>query len=683
MNRTHRILILSPLCLFAVGAVVNLTARSVETPAGEIAAVSAQPPGDTPGDGLRVTVSYKGVPLTDVISDLNAKLGKPGYIRVSPEVIAEGLTVTVMVRDLAIDSLLEVIANVHGLHVARDGDGIVLRRESVEEVEDSEADGDIAEPERKLQATGLRLSEVRVATLGVEGGVGMSQRRSRHDAFAPSPMLMPVSGGDEAWNREAYEAIRENRFESPWAAPLSTFSIDVDGASYANVRGQIEAGRAVVPDSVRIEEFVNYFPYAYPAPAPDAEAPFAVVVDAAEAPWNPANRLVRIGIKAKEIPWEDRPDSNLVFLIDVSGSMNAQNKLPLVKDSLRLLVEQLDANDRVAIVVYAGAAGVVLPSTTANNTETILHALDNLRAGGSTNGGEGIRLAYRIARENRIEGGTNRVVLCTDGDFNVGTSSEGELTRLIEKEAADGTQLTLLGFGRGNFQDDRMEALSNRGNGNYAYIDSLNEGRRVFLHQLTGTLLTVASDVKIQVEFNPQEVASYRLVGYENRLLRAEDFADDTVDAGEIGAGHTVTALYEIVPVKSATETAEEDKDLRYQDRTVRPERAGELLNVAIRYKQPGATESVRMDVPFVDPGGVMEAADADFRFAAAVAGWAQILRESEHAGTLDGQSLREIAASAIGRDPGGYRAEFVGLLSRWERSLEPQESSGGERSEP
>lgn len=624
---------------------------------------------------LRLSLRWEAVPLADALKDLNARIGKPGYIRQAPELAAENLKLHLSVREMALDDLMVLIANLHGLKIESVPDGILLRRLSPGEATDGVVEEDEA-------TTALHTDSVRKQSTVGSSVASPPPPQSRHrtmalseDAFAAPRrssglwLSAPVPADAEAdWNRDAYASVRENRFESPWSAPLSTFSIDVDGASYANVRSQLNAGRPVVPDSVRIEEFVNYFPYDYPAPEPDAAEPFAVSVDAAKAPWNPDNRLVRIGIKAKEIPWEDRPDSNLVFLVDVSGSMRGPNRLPLVKESLRLLVEQLDADDRVAVVVYAGAAGLVLPSTTANNTETILHALDNLRAGGSTNGGQGIRLAYKVARDNFIPGGTNRVVLCTDGDFNVGTSSEGELTRLIADEAADGTQLTILGFGRGNFQDDRMESLSNRGNGNYAYIDSLNEGRRVFLHQLTGTLLTVASDVKIQVEFNPMKVASYRLVGYENRRLRAEDFDDDTVDAGEIGAGHTVTALYEIVPAGEASAPAETGP-LRYQDREVKAGATGELLNVAIRYKNPGADQSVRLDRPFVDDGAGMQAAGEDFRFAAAVASFAQVLRESEFAGSIDAKTIQRMAASAIGSDPGGYRAEFVGLVGKWEQA--------------
>jgi Ca-activated chloride channel family protein len=345
---------------------------------------------------------------------------------------------------------------------------------------------------------------------------------------------------------EGYASITENPYRLTAREPLSTFGIDVDTASYANVRRFLNQGQLPPAGAVRIEELINYFSYDYPQP--EWDLPFSVNAEVAGCPWHEGHRLVRIGLKGREIEVDDRPAGNLVFLLDVSGSMRAGNKLPLVKAALRLLVERLNSHDRIALVVYAGASGLALPSTPADQRETILSALDNLQAGGSTNGAEGIELAYQVARENFVPGGINRVILCTDGDFNVGATSDSELVRQIEDKAKTGVFLSVLGFGMGNYQDSKMQLLADKGNGNHAYIDSLGEARKVLVEEMAGTLLTIAKDVKIQVDFNPAHVAAYRLIGYENRMLKAEDFRDDTKDAGEIGAGHTVTALYEIIP---------------------------------------------------------------------------------------------------------------------------------------
>ncbi len=355
----------------------------------------------------------------------------------------------------------------------------------------------------------------------------------------------PAVGSSGEFNTEAYDRIVDNPFLAVQQNPLSTFSIDVDTASYANMRRFLQDGRLPPKDAVRIEELLNYFPYRYPPPGDDA--PFSVNIEVAKAPWALEHRLVRIGLKAKDLPQEKRPASNLVFLIDVSGSMEPANKLPLLRSALKLLIANLQERDRVAIVVYAGASGLVLPST--NDPRAMIAAMDNLDAGGSTNAGEGIELAYKIAREKFITGGNNRVILCTDGDFNVGVTNEGDLTRVIEEKAKSKVFLSVLGFGMGNYKDAMIEKLADKGNGNYAYIDTLQEARKVLVEQMGGTLFTIAKDVKVQVEFNPQMISAYRLIGYENRLLRAEDFKDDKKDAGEIGAGHTVTVLYELAPV--------------------------------------------------------------------------------------------------------------------------------------
>ncbi len=470
-----------------------------------------------------------------------------------------------------------------------------------------------------------------------------------------------ASATREEANREGYNRIVENVFQSPLDSPLSTFSIDVDTASYANVRRMIEGGRFPPADAVRIEELVNYFRYDYAQPT--GEAPFSVSVDSASAPWKERNRLVRIGLQGKVIPPAERPAANLVFLVDVSGSMSAANKLPLARKALGLLVEQMDGEDRIAVVVYAGSSGLALPSTTANNKETILHALGNLKAGGSTNGGSGITLAYEVAQKHLVEGGINRVILCTDGDFNVGVSDQGALTRLIEENAASGVFFSAIGFGSGNYRDDMMESFSNRGNGNYAYVDSESEARKVFVEDMLGTLLTIAKDVKIQVEFNPALVESYRLIGYENRALAARDFNDDRKDAGEIGSGHGVTALYEVVPAGSGQGGAEVDP-LRYQS-TAKVVESEELLTVKLRYKLPEADTSSLLEHPFVDSGRDLAEAGDDLRFAAAVAGFGMLLRDSEYANGYGMSEVVDLARASVGRNEGGHKLEFVDLAHK------------------
>ncbi len=462
------------------------------------------------------------------------------------------------------------------------------------------------------------------------------------------------------WNTESYARIEESGFRSVDVNPLSTFSIDVDRASYANVRRFLQDGQRPPVDAVRIEEMVNYFPYEWAEVR--GEHPFSVTTEVWEAPWNPRHRLVRVGLRARSIDIEDLPPSNLVFLLDVSGSMNSPDKLPLLKQALRLLVEQLREEDRVSVVVYAGAAGVVLPSTPGSERGDILAALERLEAGGSTAGGAGLRLAYSIARENYVDGGNNRIILATDGDFNVGPSSDGEMVRLIERERESGTFLTVLGFGTGNLKDSKMEQIADHGNGNFAYVDNLFEARKVLVEEMGGTLLTLAKDVKLQVEFNPARAASYRLIGYENRLLANEDFNDDTKDAGELGAGHTVTALYEVVPVGVAERSVD---PLRYgpergADRGSSVDRATEeLMYVKIRYKEPSGARSKLLDHVVMDR---ISRPSTDFRFAAAVAGFGMLLRDSPHAGDLTLPQVIELAEGALGPDRRGYRSEFVRL---------------------
>jgi Ca-activated chloride channel family protein len=467
-------------------------------------------------------------------------------------------------------------------------------------------------------------------------------------------------------DRETYAPIQENPLRSPQVEPLSTFSIDVDTASYANVRRFLTSGRRPPRDAVRIEELINYF--RYDDPLPQGDEPFSVSVEAAASPWHVDRLLVRVGLRGSEIAHQERPAGNLVFLIDVSGSMGDANKLPLVKQSLSLLVEELGSDDRISIVTYAGEAGLKLPSTSGDARETILAAINSLSSGGSTHGSAGIELAYRQAAEHFIAGGVNRVILATDGDLNVGITNDDALEALIREKAKAGTFLTVLGFGEGNLQDAKMERIADRGNGIYAYIDGLREARKVLVEQLTGSTITIAKDVKIQVEFNPATVAGYRLIGYENRLLAAEDFRDDTKDAGEIGAGHGVTALYEIVP--RGVPAGRGAEPLKYQRQPEPPvpldsEASSDLLTVKLRWKRPDEHESRLFEVPLADRGGSFASASSNLRFAAAVASFGMLLRGSDGAGGVSFERTAEIAGGALGSDPGGYRAEFVDLVRR------------------
>ena len=465
---------------------------------------------------------------------------------------------------------------------------------------------------------------------------------------------------------EDYRRIYENPFLGAGDNPLSTFSIDVDRASYSNVRRFLSSHQRPPADAVRIEELVNYFAYDYAEPT--GAHPFTVATDRAPAPWNPRHQLVRIGLQGRRYASREIPPSNLVFLIDVSGSMSSPDKLPLVKQAFSVLVQRLREEDRIAIVVYAGRAGLVLPSTSGDRKEEILGALARLESGGSTAGGEGIRLAYEVARRHHIDGGNNRVILATDGDFNVGMTSDGDLTRLIEEKRRQGTYLTVLGFGTGNYKDGRMEQLADKGNGNYAYIDDITEARKVFGTELTSTLFTIAKDVKIQVEFNPARVHSYRLIGYENRMLAKEDFNDDTKDAGELGAGHTVTALYEVVPVGAEDRSGRSVDPLRYQRPEPRRESVGsrtdEWMTVKLRYKRPNE-ETSRLLQHVVRSGDGLSRVSGDFAFAASVASFGMILRDSEHRGDASFDDVLRLARAGQGEDEYGYRAEFIRMVER------------------
>ncbi|WP_339748884.1 VWA domain-containing protein [uncultured Rubinisphaera sp.] len=466
------------------------------------------------------------------------------------------------------------------------------------------------------------------------------------------------------FNTEAYDHIEENPFLLAKTNPLSTFSVDVDTASYANLRRYLNNDQLPTAGAVRIEELINYFEYNYPPPS--GAEPFSVHVEVAQCPWAEGHQLAKIGLKGLEIEYQDRPLSNLVFLLDVSGSMQDANKLPLVKSAMKLMLEQLGENDRIAICVYAGASGLVLPSTGADHKTEIFSKLDELAAGGPTNGGEGIELAYRVAEENFITGGVNRVILCTDGDFNVGMSSQSALVDLIQHKAKSGVFLSVLGFGTGNLKDSTMEKLADKGNGNYAYIDTMNEAEKVLVEQMSGTLITIAKDVKIQVDFNPAHIQSYRLIGYENRMLRDEDFLDDSKDAGEIGAGHTVTALYELLPVgiESQPDAVEPSKYQETQELSALAD-SDELLTVRLRYKDPDGIDSQPLSMPVKKQDTPFEEASTDFQFASAVAAFGMLLRDSRNSGTMTLERVSEIAEKNLGTDRHGYRQEFLQLVQK------------------
>jgi Ca-activated chloride channel family protein len=510
-----------------------------------------------------------------------------------------------------------------------------------------------------LSTAMLVLSACGAAGKAEEGWVGDRELASLPEP-AESLAVMPETAAE--FNTEEYDRIYENEFLEALSNPLSTVSIDVDTASYSNVRRFINDSQLPPQDAVRIEELINYFSYDYPQP--EGEHPFSVYTEVSEAPWNLDHRLVHIGLQGLDVPKEELPNSNLVFLLDVSGSMNDPNKLPLVKSGFKLLTEQLGERDRVAIVVYAGAAGQVLPSTNGENKAAILDALEMLEAGGSTAGGQGIELAYRIAAENFIEGGNNRVILATDGDFNVGPSSDAALIRLIEEKREQGIFLSVLGFGSGNLKDSKMEQLADKGNGNYYYIDSIREAKKVLVSEMAGTLLTIAKDVKIQIEFNPTKVKAYRLIGYENRLLAKEDFADDTKDAGELGAGTAVTFLYEIIPA-GADEAVRATPELKYQDTEVSDEAvlSNELLTVSLRYKLPDGDESTLITQPVLDESIPLDQTSDNFRFAAAVAEFGMLLRDSAFKGDATYQDVGELAQGSLGNDEAGFRFEFLKMV--------------------
>jgi Ca-activated chloride channel homolog len=536
-----------------------------------------------------------------------------------------------------------------------------------------------AVPDARLSASSPRasllaeaaFSDAQSGSAGMSGGI-VSTNDMRFGGPMPRPIPGPLHKGMwPPWqkqrgdfNTEAYANISDNPFLDVTQNPLSTFSIDVDTASYSNVRRFLDSGKLPPKDAVRIEELVNYFDYSYKGPKDNR--PFAANIEISEAPWKPEHKLLRIGLKAREIAPGRRPNSNLVFLLDVSGSMADENKLPLVKQAMRLLVDQLTESDRVAIVVYASDTSVYLPSTSGDQKEKLRHAIERLHAGGSTNGASGIQLAYQTAKEGFIQSGVNRVILATDGDFNVGITNQGDLTRLIEEKAKSGIFLSALGFGMGNYKDSTLELLANKGRGNYAYIDNLNEAKKVLVEQINATLVSVAKDVKIQVEFNPRRVSAYRLIGYEDRLMAKEDFNDDTKQAGVIGSGHAVTALYELVPA-GMSESKPGVDPLKYQKPAQVSSHADsdELLTVKIRSKEPESDKSVLSDFAVKDSKEKFANASEDFKFAASVAAFGLVLRDSPHKGNADLERALDWAKVGKGADSHGYRQEFIRLIHR------------------
>ncbi len=468
---------------------------------------------------------------------------------------------------------------------------------------------------------------------------------------------------EKSHNTEQYDLIVENDFHSAINKPLSTFGIDVDNASYSNTRRFLTSGQMPPRDAVRIEEFINYFNYDYEQP--DGEHPFKVATEIADCPWNTDHRLVHIGLKAKEVPMTKVPPSNLVFLIDVSGSMDQPNKLPLLKQALKMLIKEIRDQDRIAMVVYAGASGVVLESMPGTKRRVMRNALAELQAGGSTNGAAGIAQAYGIAQKNFIEGGNNRVILATDGDFNVGVSSDAELVQIIERERKKGIFLSVLGFGTGNLKDAKMEKIADNGNGNYFYIDNPDEARKVLVDEITKTIFTLAKDVKLQVEFNPAQVKEYRLIGYENRVLNDEDFNNDEKDSGDMGAGHTVTALYEVIPAGSESTMTSSVDDLKYQDRKIKNSAGDDpdLMTIKIRYKHPDSDTSIPFELTTRDTGKDLAEASENFKFSAAVAGFGMLLRDSKYKGGATYDNIEALAIQGKGKDEKGYREEFIRLI--------------------
>jgi Ca-activated chloride channel homolog len=511
-----------------------------------------------------------------------------------------------------------------------------------------------------LQQDMVSLEEVAAIGYGVMKKSKCTEATVSHNSY-PAQSYSSVTTQVQADKKdESYTSINENGYKNPVQSPLSTLSIDVDAASYSNVRRFLNDGTIPPADAVRVEEMINYFDYDYPQPL--GVHPFKIIYELGECPWNKENKLLHIGLQGKKFSNNEIPASNLVFLIDVSGSMSSENKLPLVKKAFKLLVSQLREKDKVAIVVYAGSSGLVLPSTSGDKKAVILNALDQLQSGGSTAGAAGLKLAYKVAEDNIMEDGNNRIIIATDGDFNVGPSSNSEMEQMIIKYREKGIFISVAGFGMGNYKDDKMEIIADKGNGNYSYIDNLMEAKKVFINEFSSTLYTIAKDVKIQIEFNPAYVAEYRLVGYENRLLNEEDFDNDKKDAGELGAGHTVTALYEIVPTGSDHSYTRKLKYQKSEVISLLPEN-NELATIKFRYKKPDGTKSILMEETIPCETVNLNEASNNFKFSAAVAGFGMLLRNSDYKGDINYDEILDLARSSKGKDNDGFRAEFINLV--------------------
>jgi Ca-activated chloride channel homolog len=536
--------------------------------------------------------------------------------------------------------------------------------------------------EKRKDVTGS-LAYMNGAVVSSKNSNDVYRKVRRKDPGADDEKYFQKNYDSTAFNTEEYESIVENRFLAATENPLSTFSIDVDGGSYSNVRRYLQQGQLPPSGAVRIEELINYFHYDYPQPV--GNDPFSINTEIGECAWSPEHKLVMIGLQGKKIPLENLPASNLVFLIDVSGSMMEPEKLPLVQRSLSMLVDQLREQDRVSLVVYAGNAGLVMPSTSGMEKKKIKDAIETLEAGGSTAGGAGIQLAYKVAEQHFVKGGNNRVILCTDGDFNVGPSSDADLLDMIDKEKKSGVFLTVLGFGMGNYKDSKMEKLADRGNGNHAYIDNENEARKVLVNEFGGTLFTIAKDVKLQIEFNPAIVQAYRLIGYENRMLNKEDFNNDAKDAGELGSGHTVTAIYEIIPAGVKNEFPESVDALKYQKK-IKPVYSiagNEIMNIKFRYKAPDGEKSKLIEHALVYQPQAINETSLNFRFVSAVAEFGMLLRNSAFKQHASFDRAYIMAKNSLGKDSEGYRSEFLqlirdaGRITKNEKPLEEDAVSG------
>jgi Ca-activated chloride channel family protein len=595
--------------------------------------------GPLPGVSVVIKGTTKGVQSNfDGKYSIKAKIGDVliySYIGYNPKNITVGTANVINVKLSEDAKILEEVLITDVMNIKRKKDAVFT---SASEISSSAAKNVL--PQNYLQN---KISGVQVITN--EKGIKINGKKTQN------------------YDNESYDNFIENSFESPKTAPLSTFSIDVDNASYTNIRRFINNGQVVPKDAVRVEEMVNFFKYNYPQPL--RENPFSINTEYSDCPWNSNNKLVRIGLQGKIIETDNLPASNMVFLIDVSGSMSDMNKLPLLKESLKILVKQLRNEDKISMVVYAGAAGLVLPPTSGKDKKTIIDALDNLQSGGSTAGGAGIELAYKVAQENFIKGGNNRVILATDGDFNVGSSSDAAMQTLIEEKRKSGVFLTCLGYGMGNYKDSKLETLADKGNGNYAYIDNIQEANRFLGKEFKGSMFAIAKDVKIQIEFNPKHVQAYRLIGYENRKLRDEDFTNDAIDAGELGSGHTVTALYEIIPRGVKSDLYNEPTDLKYSVMAEPSSKnySEELATIKFRYKKPDGDKSIEMSSIIANKSNDLQSTSEDFKFCASVAWFGLKLRDSKLVVNKSNDAIIELANQGVTNDSEGYRAEFIRLV--------------------